>query len=77
MTLSELSPLYESSATLIHQRILALRQSLRETADPLRQQELRRRIAALKPIYSQCRELAQLTAHYYDRSFHRNEKYVL
>ena len=38
---------------------------------------LRRRIEALMPLWREARELAGLTARYYDRSYHKNEKYTL
>ena len=36
-----------------------------------------RRIAELTPLLQETRELAALTAHYYDRSYHRHERYTL
>ena len=77
MTLAQLSPAYEESAAALGARLKELRQARRESADPEVQRRLGRRILELKPLYTQCRELAQLTAHYYDRSFYRNEKYTL
>ena len=38
---------------------------------------LRHEIALLSGIMTQCRELAELTAHYYERGFYRDEKYTL
>ena len=38
---------------------------------------LRRRITELTPLLQETRELAALTAHYYDRSYHRHERYTL
>ena len=35
------------------------------------------RLAVLTAMQTQCYELAALTAHYYERSFYRNEKYTL
>lgn len=77
MTLAELSPSYEESAAAIGARLKQLRRARRESTDPEVQRRLRRRILELKPLYTQCRELAQLTAHYYDRSVCRNEKYTI
>ena len=31
----------------------------------------------LTPLLQETRELAALTAHYYDRSYHRHERYTL
>ena len=47
------------------------------TPDPEEAWRLRRRIAELTPILTQMNELAELTAHYYDRSYHKHEKYTL
>ena len=77
MTLNELSPAYRESAELIGQRLAELRLARRETRDEKTRAALQRRILDLKPLYTQCRELAVLTAHYYDRSFTRHEKYTL
>ena len=51
--------------------------AVRQTDDPAAQQALLRRIADLQPMLYQCRQLRDLTAHYYERSFHRNENYTL
>ena len=37
--------------------------------------ELERRIAALRPLLRECRQLQRLTAHYYDRSYCRDQRY--
>ena len=77
MTLLELSQQYAHSAHLLRMRIRHLRQMERAAQDEETQQQLRRRIADLQPMLSQCRQLQLLTAHYYERSFHRNERYTL
>ena len=38
---------------------------------------LRRRVAELLPLWQEARDLARLTAHYYDRGYYRNEKYTV
>ena len=38
---------------------------------------VRRRITELEPLLRETRELAVLTARYYDRSYHRHERYTL
>lgn len=75
MTLTELSADYEVSARLLRDRLKLLRQLLRETRDPEQQWQLKRRIAELTPLLTEMNELAELTAHYYDRGYWRNEKY--
>ena len=76
MTLQQLSLQYQEEQHRIHQRIIELRQQYRESSDPEQQQTLRRRIDALLPLWREARELAYLTAHYYDRGYRNNEKYT-
>lgn len=77
MTLAEMSKDYEESARLLRQRLRLLRQMAAETDDPEALWHIQRRIAALTPMLTQMNELADLTAHYYERGYHRNEKYTL
>ena len=77
MTITELSPGYQHSAALIGARMSELRRARAACHDAAARHALERRILELKPLYLQCRELAQLTAHYYDRRYCRNGKYSL
>ena len=77
MTLADLSAGYQESARLLSQRIKELRKAIRQTENPEEQWHLRRRITELTPNLTQMNELAELTAHYYDRGYWRNEKYTL
>ena len=77
MTLAELSAGYQESAQLLSQRIRQLRKAIHQTEDPEEQWRLQRRIAELTPLLTQMNELAELTAHYYDKGYWRNEKYTL
>ena len=77
MTLAELSPCYEAAAVPLRRRLHELRQALAAARDPEEIWHLKRRIAELTPMLSQMNELAELTAHYYDRGYYRNEKYTL
>ena len=77
MTLKELSKCYEEAAVPLRRRLKELRQMLSCETDPEKAWHLRRRIAELTPILTQMNELAELTAHYYDRGYYRNEKYTL
>lgn len=77
MTLLELSAQYAASAAVIHSRIAELRAAERAQADAVAAQRLRLRINTLLPLWRETRELAALTAHYYDRSYHKHEKYTL
>ena len=76
MTLLEMSAVYRDSADAIHGRIGQLRALERAQADSEERFRLRRRIDELTPLWREARELAALTAHYYDRSY-QNEKYTL
>lgn len=77
MTLEELSLTYQAAAVPLRRRLRELRQALNETQDPEEVFHLKRRIAALSPMLTQVNELAELTAHYYERGYWRNEKYTV
>ena len=77
MTLLELSVHYAESAAAIRRRLLQLRAQEQITPDPDEARRLRRRMEALQPLLRETRALALLTARYYDRSYHRDERYTL
>ena len=77
MTLLELSASYADSAAAIRSRILLLQAQARDTHDPDEACRLRQRIETLQPLMREMRDLAILTARYYDRSYRRNERYTL
>lgn len=77
MTLREMSREYERSAALLRARLKRLRQELAVAEDPEDSWHLKRRIAELTPMLTQMNELADLTAHYYERGYWRSEKYTL
>ena len=77
MTLREMSTHYEASAVLLRERLRSLRRALALSDDPDEIWHLKRRIAELTPMLTQMNELADLTAHYYERGYYRNEKYTL
>ena len=77
MTLAELSRCYEEAAIPLRKRLHQLRTQLAATEDPEEIWQLRRRIMELTPMLTQMNELAELTAHYYDRGYYRSEKYTL
>ena len=77
MTLAEMSRDYEESARLLRQRLRLLRQMAVDTHDPEELWHIQRRIAVLTPMLTQMNELAELTAHYYERGYYRNAKYTL
>ena len=77
MTLAELSRCYEEAAVPLRNRLRELRQALAATDDPEEIWHIKRRIGELTPMLTQMNELAELTAHYYDRGYWRSEKYTL
>ena len=77
MTLQEMSREYEASAALLRARLRQLRQQLAKSDDADEIWHLKRRIAELTPMLTQMNELAELTAHYYERGYYRSEKYTL
>lgn len=77
MTLAEISASYEEAAVLLRLRIRELRHAAACSTDPEEVWRLKRRIAELTPMLTQMNELAELTAHYYDRGYWRSEKYTI
>ena len=77
MTLAELSECYEAAAVPLRARLRLLRQLLAQAQDPEEIWRIKRRIADLTPMLTQMNELAELTAHYYDRGYYRCEKYTV
>ena len=77
MSMGDLSESYKESARLLRERLQLLRARRKQTDDPEVKWALERRIAELSPILTQMNELAELTEHYYDRGYHRSEKYTL
>ena len=77
MTLAELSVCYEEAAVPLRKRLRELRILLDKAEDPEEIWHIKRRISELTPMLTQMNELADLTAHYYDRGYYRSEKYTL
>ena len=77
MTLLEMYREYGASAEIIHARVVELRAMERAQTDGEAARRLRRRVAELMPMWREMRELAALTARYYERSYHKKEKYTL
>ena len=76
MTLTELSVQYAGNAEVLHRRILELYRREQAAEDPEERYRLHCRVKELRPLWQEARELAALTAHYYDRSYHKDEKYT-
>lgn len=77
MKLCRLSEGYLQAADLLRERLRELRKKLRAEADACERAALRHQIAELTTILTQCTELADLTAHYYERGYTRSGKYTL
>ena len=77
MTLLQISQGYRQAAVPLRARLRELRQALAKAEDPEEIWHLKRRIAELTPMLTQVNELAELTERYYERGYHRNEKYTL
>lgn len=73
MTLLEMSAQYADRAAVLRDRITVLRGQARQETDMRTVRALRSRIAALLPLWQEAKELAQLTAHYYDKRRRTNE----
>lgn len=76
MTLEELSETYREAAEPLRTRLKQLRMELVTQTNPQIAFCLKTRIAQMEPILTQLNELAELTEHYYDRGYWRNEKYT-
>lgn len=77
LPLAALAEGYRAAAVPLRQRLRQLRQMLEKAEDPEEIWHIKRRIAELTPMLTQVNELAELTAHYYDRGYWRSEKYTL
>ena len=77
MTLQELSAQYAQSAQLLRGRLSVLRKQKKAAQEADERFWLDRRILALSQMLRQTSDLAELTAHYYERGFYRNESYRL
>lgn len=62
---------------LISERMSLLRRQRRETDDPQERFRLERRLLELRPMLTQMNQLAELTAHYYERGYDRDGHYTL
>ena len=76
MTFFQMCGEYRQAAGILRQRLRLLRMRLRVEADPQERWRLKRRIEQLRPMLTEMNELAELTAHYYDRGYYRSEKYT-
>lgn len=77
MTLTELSKTYEAAAEPLRRRLAELRKWERQAQSAEERFQLQRRIRELTPLLTEMNELAELTAHYYDKGYWRNENYTV
>ena len=77
MTLQELSRCYEEAAVPLRARLRELRYALAAATDPEEIWHIKRRIAELTPMLTQCNALSALCVRYYERGYYRDEAYTL
>ena len=77
MTLYQISFTYRADAAVLRARISELRAAARAAQDREEAERLKRRIAELQVLRRQSSELAELTKRYYERNYHRDERYTL
>ena len=77
MTLVEMSLYYAQSADALRQRIGQLRLAAAQAETTEAARAFRLRAEELLPLLREMRELTVLTARYYDRSYHKHERYTL
>lgn len=75
-TLKELSTQYQTAAEKLRVRIAKLRRELAKTTDPEEKWQLKQRIKELTPILTEMNALTELTEHYYDPGFYRDEQFT-
>ena len=77
MTLLELSAEYHRHAVVLERRVEQLQKQLPDCREKRERQALELRIHLLRSMLRDTRELANLTEHYYDRGYHRSERYTI
>lgn len=77
MKLKDMSYMYATDACIFRERITELRQMAKAAATKEEARKIRQRIDDLQVLVRQSRELAALTRNYYERGYHRDEKYTL
>ena len=77
MLLSEMSLDYKRDQLAVHSRIKERRAAAKAETDPRRAAAREARARDLEPLRREARELADLTARYYERGYYRNEQYTL
>ena len=67
----------QDSSAGLHAQVTAAREQAKAAPTKEERERLKRRILELQQLQRQSRELAELTRHYYERGYYRNEKYTL
>lgn len=77
MTLREMSVEYRAQAQALRGRMQELEKAWKQTEDPAERANLEGRIWTLEVLWRETRDQAVLLERYYERGYHRNEKYTL
>lgn len=77
MTLREMSVEYRAQAQALRGRMQELEKAWKQTKDPAERANLEGRIWTLEVLWRETRDQAVLLERYYERGYHRNEKYTL
>ena len=77
MTLAQIGGEYRAAAEPLRKRLKELRTALKSAQDPEEIWHLKRRIAELTPMLTECNALAALCERYYERGYYRDERYTL
>ena len=77
MTLEQIGRQYRAAAQPLRKRLKELRTALKTAQDPEEIWHLKRRIAELTPMLTECNALAELCERYYERGYYRDERYTL
>lgn len=70
MKLAEIGLEYEKSAELLRKRLSDLRKELADETDPEKRFKIKRRIASLTPMLTECNILSEYCTRYYERGFY-------
>ena len=77
MPLRQLGGQYRAATEPRRRRLKELRTALKSAQDPEEIFHLKRRIAELTPMLTECNALAELCERYYERGYYRDERYTL
>lgn len=77
MTLKEIAQGYKDAAVPLRNRLRELREKLKTAEDPEEIWRLKRRIAELTPMLTECNALADICEHYYEPGYYRSKAYCL